>query len=177
MTYSSYRSQHFCICFPQGCGNPSRTEPAPPPAAGVGLSCLLLYRWAPHLWQVQRLLLCHANQCLKWLRRLVFVKTGRRWRRRRRALGVQGEKEVIWGDQLHLPTSRQKNPLITVKVKRKIRAVQFVSVLFYEFKVLMVSYLGIMLKTVWRKGREREWADIRGPDWPPGATVSTGVPC
>lgn len=35
--------------FSLGGSNPSQSVPAPPPAAGMGLSCLLLYRWAPHL--------------------------------------------------------------------------------------------------------------------------------
>lgn len=48
--------------FSQEGSNPSQTVPAPPLAAGMGLSCLLLYRWAPHLWQVLQLNFYHANQ-------------------------------------------------------------------------------------------------------------------
>lgn len=90
---------------------------APPLAAGMGLSCLLLYRWAPHLWQVHWPLRCHTNQCralAKRHRQIVFVNV----EKRRRAPGLQGKRDVIWGDHLHLLTLLQAIPLIPWECKR-----------------------------------------------------------
>lgn len=41
-----------------------------------------------------------------------------------------------------------------------------------QFNILTVSFLSFMSEM---DARRWEWTDRRGPDWPPGATVSTGL--
>lgn len=107
MTYSFYNPQHTCMLSPRSAVTQARL-PAPPLAPGTRLSCLLLYRWALHLWQVHWL---HTNQwwtLAKWLGQIGFVIIQRRRRRsKRRALRLQGKRDVIWGDCLRLLTLLQ----------------------------------------------------------------------
>lgn len=144
MTNSFYNPQHTCTLPPRSAVTQARL-PAPPLAAGIRLSCLLLYRWAPHLWQVHQLICNHPNQwrtLAKRLRQIVFVNVQRM--RRSRALGVQGKKDVIW-DHLHLLTWLQA-VLITLKVKCRITIIHFVCLLFYTDLLLLGHLLFSMFK-------------------------------